>query len=847
MKLKQAAAVLAAGTVSIATAATVWAEVPQAGEQTSDYDVLSLPVQILDFNRDNLFFEYDDLANGGMNLITEGEGGNIGYTYTTDADGNVKLDVDGDPVQVAYAHGLVNPTLEGTLAYSDAAQARIADTVARAVTGSTHGDDTLFHTIAQKITTGEKQEFKNLLGSTDAGWEELKQWQYTPAAPEGKTRSWFDDRYMQYPQNAEGVKELWHFAGDRVVIPAGSGAVLHRVFDVTPGTDYALSSYGMDNPEFTANTHCRIVDVADGTVLVEFDFAREQNEPTTFTTGAETRQIRVELSAKDTAQDAYVSALYFKQRDAADTPNYFAGDDRFAWKDADDLGYTDANGALTYYNGTTLLTHDTDGFTFGSADATLSRSFAVTPGSSCTLEYWTGGAGTVVRAEADGAGLANSGASDANGGMQTLTFTVPTEASAVTITIQAAPGVKVAAMNLTAAPAVRVGNDDDVRDFASWQRLLDANELTAREYTAYMLGHLFTPAEGLNTQVDEYDNLVLRRQEDGSYLFDSEQPIVYDTASSMMYNDAERGESRNGFFPVDGLGFNENTATQFDPEGVEHTQHNYHFTLRSGGTFVYRKGLYFDFSGDDDVYMFINNQLVLDLGGAHLKASKRVDLDKLDLTVGETYNFDFFYMERHTDASNLRISTNIDVQRRVENEDAKVIQNVQFVLDGLTTPPEELYVQAYCDGQPYDSPMKFTPEELARRLELEGGHDYTFKLLTDVSDYELTTEGEWLVAADEKDVEKTWTYILHEKKTTPTPAPVVTPAPSQNGGNNSTTNKNTTTTVTQTVTAPAAAKAQPAAAIPQTADDSHPLLLAILCVSGAVGFCAVSARKKYHH
>lgn len=846
MKLKQAAAVLAAGTVSIATAATVWAEVPQAGEQTSDYDVLSLPVQILDFNRDNLFFEYDDLANGGMNLITEGEGGNIGYTYTTDADGNEKLDENGSPVQVAYAHGLVNPTLDGTLAYGGTAQARIADTVARAVTGSTHEDGTLFNTIAKKITTGEKQEFKNLLGSTDADWEELKQWQYTPAAPEGKIRGWFDDRYMQYPQNDEGVKELWHFAGDRVVIPAGSGATLHRAFEVTPETDYILSSYGMDNPEFTANTHCRVVDAADGTVLAEFDFVCEQNESTTFTIGAETQQIRVELSAQDTSQDAYISAIYFKQRNDADTPNYFSGDERLAWKDEDDLGYTDANGALTYYNGTTLLTHDTDGFTFGSADAALSCSFAVTPGSSCTLQYWTGGAGTIVRAEADGVELANSGASDANGGMQTLTFTVPAEASAVTITIQAAPGVKVAAMNLTAAPAVRVGNDADIRSFASWQSLLDANDLTAREYTAYMLGHLFTPEQGLNTPVDEYNNLVLRRQEDGSYLFDSEQPIVYDTASGMMYNDAEQGEDRNGFFPVDGLGLNENTATQFDPEGVEHTQHNYHFTLRSGGTFVYRKGLYFDFSGDDDVYMFINNQLVLDLGGAHLKASKRVDLDELDLTVGETYNFDFFYMERHTDASNLRISTNIDVQRRVENEDAKVIQNVQFVLDGLTTPPEELYVQAYCDGQPYDSPMKFTPEEPARRLELEGGHDYTFALLTDVSEYELTTKGEWLVEADKNEVEKTWAYILREKAA---PAPDVTPAPSQGGSNNSTSNQNNTTakTVTNTAAAPAAAKAQPAATIPQTADESHPLLLAILCASGAVGFCAVSARKKYHH
>lgn len=106
------------------------------------------------------------------------------------------------------------------------------------------------------------------------------------------------------------------------------------------------------------------------------------------------------------------------------------------------------------------------------------------------------------------------------------------------------------------------------------------------------------------------------------------------------------------FFPIDGQGF-----------GDEGNAHNYHFTYEIHAEFTYEGGEVFTFTGDDDLFTFINKKLAIDLGGTHPALSTTIDLDAiagaLGISVGNVYPMDIFHAERHTSESNFRIQTTI--------------------------------------------------------------------------------------------------------------------------------------------------------------------------------------------
>ncbi len=151
---------------------------------------------------------------------------------------------------------------------------------------------------------------------------------------------------------------------------------------------------------------------------------------------------------------------------------------------------------------------------------------------------------------------------------------------------------------------------------------------------------LFNDVPGVNMSVSK--TLTFNLQADGTYLFDAQ------TDPSMG---APPGP--NGFFPIDGLLYG-----NYSGDGG---RHNFHFSFELHGDFVYdaAAGQIFEFNGDDDVWVFVNGRIVVDLGGRHSPKSMFVDMNRLGLTDGEVYRLSFFLLERRTSGSNCIITTNL--------------------------------------------------------------------------------------------------------------------------------------------------------------------------------------------
>ncbi|HWZ90555.1 MAG TPA: fibro-slime domain-containing protein [Polyangiaceae bacterium] len=119
------------------------------------------------------------------------------------------------------------------------------------------------------------------------------------------------------------------------------------------------------------------------------------------------------------------------------------------------------------------------------------------------------------------------------------------------------------------------------------------------------------------------------------------------------------------FFPLDGAGWgNSCNEPDANPKTCPKQQHNFGFTTEVHTRFNYKGGETFAFTGDDDLWVFINHKLAIDLGGLHPQASDMVSLDAaaktLGITVGNAYDLDLFHAERHTTASDFRVDTNLE-------------------------------------------------------------------------------------------------------------------------------------------------------------------------------------------
>jgi fibro-slime domain-containing protein len=139
-------------------------------------------------------------------------------------------------------------------------------------------------------------------------------------------------------------------------------------------------------------------------------------------------------------------------------------------------------------------------------------------------------------------------------------------------------------------------------------------------------------------------------------------PLLPNADGSFSYDSNVNGvplsaaDPRKMFFPIDDGGPH---ATAFGNQG---DPHNYSFTLELHTAFTYKGGEVFSFRGDDDVFVYIDDALVIDVGGIHVPEQAEIQIDTLKLVKGTEHRLDFFSAERHKTYSNILFTTTLGLR-----------------------------------------------------------------------------------------------------------------------------------------------------------------------------------------
>lgn len=219
---------------------------------------------------------------------------------------------------------------------------------------------------------------------------------------------------------------------------------------------------------------------------------------------------------------------------------------------------------------------------------------------------------------------------------------------------------------------------------------------------------------------------LLTLDKDGYYGFDADfQKATYDTVS-------------NEFMRIDRTCTNQFDTPCFAPFGGDSENNKYSFGMNLGAEFympeygkVNNQDMVFDFTGDDDVWVFIDGVLVLDLGGIHQALDGSIDFatgkitydkpqsnvnspapaatiaeafskvgEKWDSTAYKTHHLSFFYLERGDGGSNCKIRFNLPVKPSkaidIEKETLGTIDEnkkfqFQLFVDSSPTPHQGKY------------------------------------------------------------------------------------------------------------------------------------------------------------
>ena len=274
---------------------------------------------------------------------------------------------------------------------------------------------------------------------------------------------------------------------------------------------------------------------------------------------------------------------------------------------------------------------------------------------------------------------------------------------------------------------------------------------TSAAYTDESLAYLFnntSQANGKQNGKAVYNNVKgLFQLQNGYYVYDSygshgNYAVYNSTTNSFdvynkagVYKDSVSDANRGQFFPFDSADkvFEERNG-QLSPINITdgtNDKLNHHFGMSmttefvqpNGGKTTKNEDMIFEFSGDDDVWVYIDGVLVGDLGGIHEKATLDINFASGEVKVGhvdgangtekeiektnikakfeaagaDTRNFSgytfrdstkhtlsFFYLERGAGASNMSLKFNLTTLPSSEvekvNQNGEAVQGAKFAL-----------------------------------------------------------------------------------------------------------------------------------------------------------------------
>ncbi len=315
------------------------------------------------------------------------------------------------------------------------------------------------------------------------------------------------------------------------------------------------------------------------------------------------------------------------------------------------------------------------------------------------------------------------------------------------------------------------------------------------------LAYLFntTPIDGIKSVHSGLTNLFTYNEETGYYSYDSNKNYAYldlesnpDNKSFTVYNTtANDVENRSQFFPftkysvADGAARGPKTGVDLDCNAEQ----NHYFGMTMTTTFIQPQGgqidgqdMIFSFSGDDDVWVYIDGVLVLDIGGSHSAIEGTINFNTGIVTVngeqesladilraggvsgdklsGNTlrnyrdFTMNFFYLERGNYDSNCKLEFNLAsipsqsvmVTKDVTNENGQSVDyttNIEFLFE--ISYEEKLY--AYQEYQIWEN-----GRDTGRRgrtntdgeFTLKNGESAVFPELNVQSSYEVKEKGAYL-------------------------------------------------------------------------------------------------------